>query len=189
MFVEPSAHTARTPNSPIAVRVGWSGRFTKREQPLTNAMGVVNMGASIGASQWKDRDSLGKDWQEQRNLPLPPAQVPALNQADGEFIARSSWEGSCRYAVQRCRKDDYEVADDIGISHSYMCKVLKGTAGLWGRRLVKFMQHTQSLAPLQWLADQMGCDVVPRSSQAAEIARLRAMLHAAERSQGTRAAA
>jgi hypothetical protein len=141
------------------------------------------MGQSIGAAEWKDRDSPEKDSTAQGQLALLSA-MPPMGVADLAFLDRCSWEGACRYAVQRSGKDDYEVADDVGISHGYICKILKGTAGLWGKRLVRFMRQTQCLAPLQWIAHQMGCDVVPRSSQAAEIARLRAALAEAERGYG-----
>mgnify|MGYP003544788334 FL=1 len=50
-----------------------------------------------------------------------------------------------------------------------------------GRRLVKFMQATGSLAPLQWLAEQVGCEVVPQDARAAEVAALKARLHELER--------
>lgn len=62
-----------------------------------------------------------------------------------------------------------------------MSKVLHGTAGLYGRRLVKFMQSTGSLAPLQWLAHQVGCEVVPQDARAAEVAALKARLLELER--------
>lgn len=62
-----------------------------------------------------------------------------------------------------------------------MSKVLHGTAGIYGRRLVKFMQATGSLAPLQWLAEQMGCEVVAKDSRAAEVAALKARLQELER--------
>jgi hypothetical protein len=135
------------------------------------------MGHSFGASQWKDRDSAGKDWKDQGDLALigeVPSAAPIP--ADSSFISVSSWEGVMRYAVQRTGDDDYEIADEVGISHSYICKVLKGTAGLYGKRLVKFMRVTKSLAPLQWLAHQMGCEIVVRDSQAARIAALQAEL-------------
>jgi len=103
-----------------------------------------------------------------------PSAAPVL--ADQSFIAVSTHVGALRYAVQRCGEDDYEIADQVGISHSYMCKVLKGTAGLYGNRLVTFMRATKSLAPLQWLAEQMGCDVVVRDSRAAEVAALQQRL-------------
>lgn len=93
-----------------------------------------------------------------------------------EIVQRMSDLGALRMAVHESGHDDYEIADLIGISHGYMSKVLKGTAGLYGKRLVKFMRATGSLAPLQWLAEQMGCDVVPRDSRAAEVAALKSRL-------------
>lgn len=89
-----------------------------------------------------------------------------------EVRARQADTGAVRYAIQSSGHDDYEVAEVLGISPGYMSKVVHGTAGLYGNRLVRFMQITGSLAPLQWLAEQMGCDVVQRSSQAARIAAL-----------------
>lgn len=100
--------------------------------------------------------------------------------ADTTFIRHCTWDSSLRYAVQRSGADDYEVADDIPVSHSYMSKILKGTAGLHGQKLVTFMRRTRSLAPLQWLAEQLGCDVVPRDSRAAEVAALTARLRELE---------
>jgi hypothetical protein len=78
--------------------------------------------------------------------------------------------GALRYASQLSGKDDYEIADEVGVSHGYMSKVLKGTAGFYGKRLVRFMRVTNNIAPLQWLGDQMGCDVVERHSMARQLA-------------------
>lgn len=96
--------------------------------------------------------------------------------ADTAFIRHCTWDSSLRYAVQRSGADDYEVADDIPVSHSYMSKILKGTAGLHGQKLVTFMRRTRSLAPLQWLAEQMGAEIVLKDSQAQRIAALEAEL-------------
>jgi hypothetical protein len=93
-----------------------------------------------------------------------------------EFVAACNDIGAMRFAAQGSGLDDFEIADQLHISHGYMSKVLKGTAGLYGRRLVAFMRTTGSLAPLQWLAEQMGCDVVMRDSRAAEVAALKARL-------------
>jgi hypothetical protein len=91
---------------------------------------------------------------------------------------RQATEPIClRYAVQRSGKDDHEVAADIAISPGYMSKVLKGTAGLHGARMVAFMRSTGSIAPLQWMAEQLGCEVTVRDSRAAEVAALRQRLH------------
>lgn len=76
-----------------------------------------------------------------------------------DLVPKISHVGALRYAVQLSGMDDYEVADVIGISHGYMSKVLKGTASLGERRLAKFMRTTNSIAPLQRLGYEMGCDV------------------------------
>lgn len=107
----------------------------------------------------------------QREMPFFAA-VQAPHIAPQEFISRSTWEGSIRYSTQRSGMDDYEIADELHISHGYMSKVLRGTAGLYGSRLVRFMKLTGSLAPLQWLADQMGCDIVQRDPAKARIQEL-----------------
>jgi hypothetical protein len=99
---------------------------------------------------------------------------------DAEVARQITDVGAMRYAAHRCGMDDYEIADEIGVSHGYMSKVLKGTAGLYGRRLVRFMRITNNIAPLQWLGDQMGCDVIHRDARAAEIAALKAQLAAKE---------
>jgi hypothetical protein len=44
-----------------------------------------------------------------------------------------------------------------------------------------FMRATGSLAPLQWLAAQMGCEVVLQDSRAADVAALKARLLELER--------
>jgi hypothetical protein len=139
------------------------------------------MHSTVSATEWKGKESTGKHWQgHQGEMPfLAEVQPPAL--ADMQFITRASAEGALRYAIQRCGEDQYEIADDLNISHGYMSKVLKGTAGLYGKRLVAFMRRTGSLAPLQWLADQMGCDIVPRDSRAARIRELEQQLEEAKR--------
>lgn len=109
--------------------------------------------------------------QAQREMPFF-AQVKAPQIAPADFVSRSTWDGAIRYSTQRSGMDDYEIADSLHISHGYMSKVLKGTAGLYGSRLVRFMRITGSLAPLQWLADQMGCDIVQRDPAKARIAEL-----------------
>jgi hypothetical protein len=97
-----------------------------------------------------------------------------------DIADRISDVGAMRYAAQLSGMDDYEIADEVCISRGYMSKVLKGTAGLYGKGLVRFMRVTNSIAPLQWLGEQMGCDVIVRDARAAEIAALKAQLAARE---------
>lgn len=117
--------------------------------------------------------------EQQREMPFFAA--VGLREAHSEHLGRMSDAGAMRYAIHESGLDDYEAADAIGISHGYMSKVMHGTAGLYGRRLVRFMQATGSLAPLQWLAEQMGCEVVVKDSRAAEVAALKARLQELER--------
>lgn len=53
-----------------------------------------------------------------------------------------------------------------------MSRFLRSVGQQWAKRVVLFMRRTNSLAPLQWLANEMGCDVVRRDSRAAEVAAL-----------------
>jgi hypothetical protein len=137
------------------------------------------MQSTLPRVEWKGEESTGKH--PQGAFPfLAKVRAPAL--AEIEFIRVAPAPAALRYAVQRSGKDDHEVADEIAISHGYMSKVLKGTAGLHNARLVAFMRSTGSLAPLQWLAEQVGCDVVQRDNRAAEVAELQARLRELERS-------
>ena len=131
------------------------------------------MGTSFHPTEWKGQESTGKH--SQAGFPFLAA-VRSPAKADDGFIARSDATGAIRYAAQQSGKDDFEIADDLHISHGYMSKVLHGTAGLHGARLVAFMRATGSLAPLQWLAAQVGCEVVQQDSRAAEVAALQARL-------------
>jgi hypothetical protein len=116
---------------------------------------------------------------QQREMPFFAA--VDMRQSNQDHIALMTDTGAMRVSIQESGMDDYEAADSLGISHGYMSKVLHGTAGLYGRRLVKFMQVTQSLAPLQWLAMQVGCEIVRKDSRAAEVAALRARLQELEK--------
>lgn len=75
-----------------------------------------------------------------------------------------TFAGACRLAVAQCERDDYQIADAIGICHGHMSRVMKGTAGLHGQRLVAFMRETNSIEPLRWLAAEMGCELVEGAS-------------------------
>lgn len=133
------------------------------------------MDRSFHLTQWKDRDGIGQVSTARGHLDAV-AELAPMQLADVEFLRRCSWDASLRFAVQHSGFDDYEVADDIPVSHSYMSKILKGTAGLHGPKLVSFMRRTRSLAPLQWIAERVGAEVVQRDRCAAEVAELRARL-------------
>jgi hypothetical protein len=135
------------------------------------------MQASIALTEWKGEETSGKH--SQGALPLI-GECPAPALADHQFIARASWEGALRFAAQRAGMDDFEIADQMHISHGYMSKVLKGVAGLYGKKLVLFMRITRSVAPLQWMAEQVGYEL-KRKEPESEMDRLKRELAEAQR--------
>lgn len=137
------------------------------------------MSASLSAAEWKGEERTGKVSQ-QAGFPFISI-VSAPSMAPAAFVCKATAVGAIRYAAQTSGHDDFEIADALAMSHGYMSKVMHGTAGLHGQRLVNFMRVTGSLAPLQWLAEQMGCDVVQRDSRAAEIAELQSRLNELQR--------
>lgn len=95
-------------------------------------------------------------------------------------ISNATFNGCLSEAARHSGLEDQQIADAIHICHGYMSRFMRGVAQQWARRIVAFMRVTQSLAPLQWIAEQMGCDVVLRDSRAAEVAALRARLQQIE---------
>jgi plasmid maintenance system antidote protein VapI len=139
------------------------------------------MNTTLGAVDRKPQSTIRKDCASQRAMGFV-AVVPPAHCASDEFISKASWAGVLRYAVQRSGMDDYEVAEKIHVSHGLMSRVLKGTAGIWGERLVLFMQTTGSIAPLQWMAEQMGFELRLKERSEKEILQARiAELEAKER--------
>jgi hypothetical protein len=67
------------------------------------------------------------------------------------------------------------------MSEGYMSRFIKGVGQKWASRLLAFMRVTNSLAPLQWLADQMGCDIAQRAGRDALIRELEQKLAEARR--------
>lgn len=93
-----------------------------------------------------------------------------------EVVARGSFSGMLVEAARHSGLDDQDIAEAMNICAGYMSRFMRGVAQQWAKRLVMFMRITGSLAPLQWLADQVGCDIVPRAVSAARIRELEAEL-------------
>lgn len=91
---------------------------------------------------------------EQKEMPFLAA--VQMRDADPAIVERMTFAGVLRWAIQQSGFDDYEIADKLKISHGYMSKILKGTAGLYGPQLVKFCEATASRAPMQWGAVRVG---------------------------------
>lgn len=102
--------------------------------------------------------------------------VPDAQLLPQHVIERATFNGCLTEAARHSGLEDQEIADAIHICHGYMSRFMRGVAQQWAKRLVAFMRVTRSHAPLQWMAHQMGCEVVVRDSQAHRIAALQAQL-------------
>lgn len=119
--------------------------------------------------------TIGNHWQGQGDLPLVGI-VPALQMLPLDIVRRATFSGTLAEAARHSGLDDHEIADAIHVCHGYMSRLMRTVGQQWAKRIVAFMRHTGSLAPLQWLADQMGCDVAPRAQASARIRELEAEL-------------
>jgi hypothetical protein len=111
----------------------------------------------------------------------PAVQGAHMQLLPATLVGRASFSGCLVEAARFCGLEDHQIAQAIHISPGYMSRFMRGVAQQWARRLVAFMRHTQSVAPLQWIADQMGCDITVRSMVHAELAAARARLAELER--------
>lgn len=130
-----------------------------------------------------DRSFLPGDWQPQATvgkrsqvgMPFLSV-VPEFQAVSVQLLSQVTFNGCLVEAARHSGLEDQEIADQIHICHGYMSRFMRGVAQQWANRLIAFMRVTRSLAPLQWMAHQMGCDLVPRDSRAAEIAELQQRL-------------
>ena len=118
------------------------------------------MDRSFDRVEWKPLASIGKD--SQVSLPLI-GEVPRPHLLDGSVLRQASFSGVLISSINHCGEEQGEIARSIHMSEGYMSRFLKGVGQKWASRLVAYMRVTNSLAPLQWLADQMGCDVTVRA--------------------------
>jgi hypothetical protein len=84
-------------------------------------------------------------------------------------------------AVMRSDYDQRSLAEKMHISEGYTSRFLKTRAEAWAKRIVRFMQLTNDLGALQWIANQMGCEVVVRACVEAELAAAKARVAELER--------
>lgn len=135
------------------------------------------MGTTFAGFDRQPQATTGNDTL-QRPLSLhalaPPAMALAMLPA--HLVAQSTFTQVLQYAAQASGRDDDAIADALAICKGYMSRFMRGVGQQWARRIVLFMRETGSLAPLQWLAAQVGCEVVPGDSRAAEVALLQARL-------------
>jgi hypothetical protein len=141
---------------------------------------MKTMDRSVQPVEWKPADIAGNDVVSERRMPFmasvqPPVLVPHY------VIDRCSFSGALNECVRCDGRPDNEICRDLHISAGYMSKFLRSVGEAWFKRMVLFMRTTRCLAPLQKLAHEMGCDVVLRSSVAAELAEARARVAELER--------
>jgi hypothetical protein len=140
------------------------------------------MGTSIAAQQWKPEESGGNRWGSQREIPTFGQVV--FRRSDPQVIARRTFSGALNACLNHCGREHQHVAKDVHVSTGYLSKLLAGVWEAQQRRLVRFMQATQCVAPLEWTAEQMGFELRERKTELerraeaaeAEAAELRAQI-------------
>lgn len=137
------------------------------------------MDRSFQPTEWNTEASAGI--RSQAPLAGMLAAVEEAHTLAAAVIASASFSGCLVAAAQHSGKEDQDLAALIHISQGYMSRFMRGVAQQWAKRLIAFMRATNSLAPLQWLAYQMGCDLVARSAAEREASILRARLNELER--------
>jgi hypothetical protein len=76
-----------------------------------------------------------------------------------EVVERSSFMQCMSEAARHSHLEDRQLAMRVGISDGYMSKFMRHVGAQWAARLVAYMRETNSIAPLQWIARQVGCEV------------------------------
>ncbi len=142
----------------------------------------MSMDRSLGRIDRQPQATAG-DYSSQRHLSIHAAAPPvqALQVLPEGVLTGATFSQVLQFAAQFSGRDDEDIAEALAICKGYMSRFMRGVGQQWAKRLVAFMRETDSLAPLQWIALQMGCDVVLRDSRAAEVAALRARLQELER--------
>lgn len=125
--------------------------------------------------------STGKHWQREMPLLAEAAKSKPFEMLDQLLLAQSSFSHTLNLSVLACGKEQAAIAAKIHISDGYMSRFLSGIAQRWAKRLIAFMRETETLYPLQWMAEQVGCEVVHRDSRAAELAAAKARVAELER--------
>lgn len=136
------------------------------------------MDRSFEPTEWKPKASAGK--QTQVGMPFLSA-VPHPAPLEMYVVQQATFNSVLNHACKHSGMEDQEIADLIHISHGYMSRFMRGVGQQWAKRLIAFMRVTNSLAPLQWIADQMGCDITVRNAISAELAAARARVAELER--------
>jgi hypothetical protein len=143
-------------------------------------MGVVMHANFAGTDRQPQATPRNRSAQRELSIHAAAPPPPPVQMLPPAVVAAATFSQVLQFSAQHSGLDDEELADRMCICKGYMSRFMRGVAQQWARRLVVFMRETHSLAPLQWMAEQSGCELVARDSRAAEVAALRARLHALE---------
>jgi hypothetical protein len=113
------------------------------------------MRGSFASKYWKPRETTGDDVVVPQGLLRLPASVVAPMDPVVTIHECLRYDG----------RTDELIAKAIRVSKSYMSKLGRGLLARHMRLLVDVMRHTRSIVPLQWMAHQLGCEVVVRSAR------------------------
>ncbi len=80
-------------------------------------------------------------------------------------VERATFMQCMSEAARHSELNDTQIAQQVGISDGYMSKFMRHVGTQWAQRLVSFMRETNSIAPLQWIAHQVGCEVSLREER------------------------
>jgi hypothetical protein len=136
-------------------------------------MGIAQMftGESVPADQWKPVDT-GRNRVVVQQDCGGVAAMKEPHQVPHHLIGKLSFTGSLNECLRHDGREDQEIASAIHISKGYLSKLLRSVWQAQAKRLVAFMRETQCIAPLQWMAHQMGVAI-----QESEEARIRRLEH------------
>jgi hypothetical protein len=142
------------------------------------------MGSTLQPDHWKPAATLGNHMDSpQRPLPImaeaPPARAYRLLPA--EVLNGATFTNVLEHMALHSGMDRQSLAAEVFISKGYLTKVLGGVGECWARLMVRMMRECRCLGPLQWIAGEMGADLVLRDSRAAEVAALKQRLQDLER--------
>lgn len=76
------------------------------------------------------------------------------------------------HAMRESGLSDYEIARLIGVSPGYFSKLTRAVGEAWARRVIAMVLVTRSRAPLEWMAQEVGCEIVPTGELSALRARV-----------------
>jgi len=164
----------RGPSAADSPAVGLSGSGVRLSAFFSTAMGVAFMDHSLAADRWKPADTSGNRVAVQRDFGGVAAVEIAM--LDKRLVARASFTGCLNECLRHDGREDQQIAEAIHVSKGYLSKLLRSVWAAQAKRLVEFMRETRNLAPLQWMAHQVGCELVRRDAMAERIAELQAEL-------------